>query len=152
MKPSSPAGSPPTPDLMPTLDDVVRFFNGAFLLMAGKADGLKRLDLSADGFWQSFAAVIVALPPLALSWLAYELGGSQLRAAASFPKDLAAALAHLRRIDCQSSSQHVSMYATYHDTCLCLPTRAMTALQDTIVHTTSCSDLLRSTVRPTRTY
>ncbi|MCE7029860.1 hypothetical protein [Jiella avicenniae] len=65
---------------MPSLDDVVRFFNGAFLLMAGKAEGLKRLDLSADGFWQSFAAVIVALPPLALSWLAYELGGHRVLA------------------------------------------------------------------------
>lgn len=60
---------------MPSLDDVVRFFSGALLLMVGKADGLKRLDLSADGFWQSFAAVIVALPPLALSWLADELAG-----------------------------------------------------------------------------
>ena len=60
---------------MPSFDDVVRFFSGALLLMAGKVEGLKRLDLSADGFWQSFAAVIVALPPLALSWLAFERGG-----------------------------------------------------------------------------
>nr|WP_245396335.1 hypothetical protein [Jiella sonneratiae] len=43
--------------------------------MAGKPEGLRRLDLSADGFWQSFASVIVAMPPLALSWLAYELSG-----------------------------------------------------------------------------
>ena len=75
MKPSSPAGSPPTPDFVPSFDEVIRFFSGTLLLMAGKAEGLKRLDLSADGFWQSFAAIVVSLPPLALSWLAYELGG-----------------------------------------------------------------------------
>ncbi|MBP0615171.1 hypothetical protein [Jiella mangrovi] len=62
---------------MPSFDDVLRFFSAAVLLMAGRPDGLRRFDLSADGFWQSFAAVLVALPPLALSWLAYEVGGSQ---------------------------------------------------------------------------
>ncbi|TFF19663.1 hypothetical protein E3C22_18360 [Jiella endophytica] len=60
---------------MPSFADVVRYFSGALLLMTGKTEGLKRLDLSADGFWQSFAAIVIALPPLALSWLAYEAGG-----------------------------------------------------------------------------
>ena len=80
MKPSSPAGSPPTPDFVPSVEEVVRFFSGALLLMAGRTEGLKRLDLSADGFWQSFAAIFVALPPLALSWVASEMvtgGGAQ---------------------------------------------------------------------------
>ncbi|MCB8840120.1 hypothetical protein [Aurantimonas sp. VKM B-3413] len=72
MKPSSPAGSPPTPDLVPGFEDIVRFFSGALLLMAGKTDGLRRLDVSADGFWQSFSAIIVALPPVALSWVEFE--------------------------------------------------------------------------------
>jgi hypothetical protein len=72
MKPSSPAGLPPTPDLVPSLDEVVRYFSGALLLMSGKAEGLRRLDLSADGFWQSFSAIVVALPPIALSWIEYE--------------------------------------------------------------------------------
>ncbi|MEF2551934.1 hypothetical protein VQ042_11280 [Aurantimonas sp. A2-1-M11] len=73
MKPSSPAGLPPTPDLVPSVDHVLSFFSGAALLMAGRAEGLKRLDLSADGFWQSFSAMIVALPPIALSWLEFEI-------------------------------------------------------------------------------
>jgi len=72
MKPSSPAGLPPTPDLVPGLDDIIRFFSGALMLMAGRSDGLKRFDLSADGFWQSFSAMIVALPPVALSWVEFE--------------------------------------------------------------------------------
>ncbi|MFD2236960.1 hypothetical protein [Aureimonas populi] len=52
--------------------DILRYFSGAARLMAGKPDGLKRLDLTADGFWGSFAALLVALPPLALSWIEYE--------------------------------------------------------------------------------
>lgn len=72
MKLSSPAGSPLTPDLVPSIDDIVRFFSGAALLMAGRAEGLKRLELSADGFWQSFSAIVVALPPIALSWIEFE--------------------------------------------------------------------------------
>jgi hypothetical protein len=51
---------------------VLSYFHGAALLMAGKADGLKRLDLSADGFWTSFAAILVAAPPVALSWIEFE--------------------------------------------------------------------------------
>ncbi|MBB4002716.1 hypothetical protein GGR03_001791 [Aurantimonas endophytica] len=72
MKPSSPAGLPPAPDLVPSFDDVLRYFSGALLLMSGKSEGLRRLDLSADGFWQSFSAIVVALPPIALSWIEYE--------------------------------------------------------------------------------
>ncbi len=40
--------------------------------MAGDRRGLDRFDLSADGFWRSFAALVVALPPTALSWLEFE--------------------------------------------------------------------------------
>jgi len=41
---------------------------GAFRLMTGRADGLQMLDISADGFWNSFYAVLLALPPLVLGW------------------------------------------------------------------------------------
>lgn len=40
--------------------------------MLGRPEGLRRLDLSPDGFWTSFFAIPVALPPTALSWIAYE--------------------------------------------------------------------------------
>jgi hypothetical protein len=72
MKPSLPAGSPPSPDFLPTLPEIGRYFTGAWQLMAGDRRGLDRLDLSADGFWRSFAALVVALPPTALSWLEFE--------------------------------------------------------------------------------
>ena len=72
MKPSSPAGLPPTSDLVPDLSDIMRFFTGTAMMIAGRSDGLRRLDLSADGFWQSFSAMIVALPPAAISWVEFE--------------------------------------------------------------------------------
>jgi len=84
MKPSSPAGLPPTPDLVPSLDHVLNFFSGVALLMAGRAEGLKRLDLSADGFWQSFSAMLVALPPVALSWIEFETSAPRTGTAAGY--------------------------------------------------------------------
>lgn len=49
---------------------------GAWRLMLGKADGLRQLDLSADGFWNSFFAIVVAAPALIVGWvgLANEIG------------------------------------------------------------------------------
>lgn len=49
---------------------------GAWRLMLGKADGLRLLDLSADGFWNSFFAIVVALPALIVGWvgIANEIG------------------------------------------------------------------------------
>lgn len=44
---------------------------GAWRLMTGRADGLRLLDLSADGFWNSFFAMVVALPPLFVSWTSF---------------------------------------------------------------------------------
>ena len=58
MKPSFPAGSPPTPDFVPSLAELLRYFTGILRLMQGKRDGLQRLNLSADGFWASFGAII----------------------------------------------------------------------------------------------
>ncbi len=50
----------------------MRYFTGVLRLMAGRRDGLQRLDISPDGFWSSFGAIVVALPPMALSWIEYE--------------------------------------------------------------------------------
>lgn len=44
---------------------------GAWRLMTGRTDGLRLLDLSADGFWNSFFAMVVALPPLFVSWTSF---------------------------------------------------------------------------------
>lgn len=54
---------------MAGMDDIQRNLTGAWRLMTGRADGLRLLDLSADGFWNSFFAIPVALPALAVGWL-----------------------------------------------------------------------------------
>lgn len=77
MTPSSPAGSPQTPDRVPDPAEVLGYFRGAALLMSGREEGLKRLDLSADGFWTSFTAILVAAPPVALSWIEFETAEQQ---------------------------------------------------------------------------
>ncbi len=51
-----------------TLEELRRGIAGAYRLMIGRNDGLHLLDISADGFWNSFYAILLALPPLALSW------------------------------------------------------------------------------------
>jgi len=56
---------------MPSLDDVFRYFTGVWRMMLGHKDGLNYLDISADDFWQSFNAILIALPPLFGTWVAY---------------------------------------------------------------------------------
>lgn len=61
---------------MLSTDETFASLAGAWRLMFGKADGLRMLDLSADGFWNSFFAIIVALPALIVGWvgIANEIG------------------------------------------------------------------------------
>jgi len=61
---------------MPAMSEIRQYMLGAWRLMFGRQDGLKLLDVSADGFWDSFFAMVVALPPLIIGWIAYanELG------------------------------------------------------------------------------
>ncbi|CAN7635922.1 transporter [Aminobacter sp. LjRoot7] len=49
-------------------DEIEQNLAGAWRLMLGKADGLRQLDLSADGFWNSFFAILVAVPALVVGW------------------------------------------------------------------------------------
>lgn len=53
---------------MPSGDEIQANMSGAWQLMLGRVDGLRQLDLSADGFWNSFFAIIVALPALFAMW------------------------------------------------------------------------------------
>jgi hypothetical protein len=55
---------------MPPLNEIVRYLAGSWRMMNGRADGLRAFDISADGFWNSFFAIIVALPALFVGWLA----------------------------------------------------------------------------------
>lgn len=61
---------------MPSAENIQLYLTGAWRMMMGKADGLRLLDLSADGFWNSFFAIVVALPPLIFGWVgaANEIG------------------------------------------------------------------------------
>lgn len=54
---------------MPPADEIQRSLFGAWRMMLGRADGLHMLDLTIDGFWNSFFAVIIALPALIVGWV-----------------------------------------------------------------------------------
>lgn len=45
-------------------DDVLRSLRGSWRLMTDGAEALKELDLSRDGFWRSFAALVLTVPAL----------------------------------------------------------------------------------------
>lgn len=61
---------------MLSADEIQTSLTGAWQLMMGKADGVRLLDLSADGFWNSFFALVVAAPALIVGWVgvANEIG------------------------------------------------------------------------------
>ncbi len=54
---------------MPSAENIQLYLTGAWRMMMGKADGLRLLDLSADGFWNSFFAIVIALPALVVGWV-----------------------------------------------------------------------------------
>lgn len=55
----------------------VLFIRAAIAVMTGRRDAMNAFDVSADGFWGSFMAIVVSLPTLAIGWYA-----TALRAAA----------------------------------------------------------------------
>ncbi len=54
---------------MPTIEQIQAYMAAAWRMMMGRTEGLRMLDLSADGFWNSFLAIPVALPPLVVGWV-----------------------------------------------------------------------------------
>lgn len=56
---------------MPSTEEIQQYLTGAWRMMLGKPDGLRLLDLSADGFWNSFFAMVVAAPPLVVGWVGF---------------------------------------------------------------------------------
>jgi hypothetical protein len=50
--------------------DIQRYIVGAWRMMTGKPEGLRLLDISADGFWNSFFAIVIALPAMIVGWVA----------------------------------------------------------------------------------
>jgi hypothetical protein len=53
---------------MPPAEQIQLHLHGAWRMMQGRSDGLRMLDISADGFWASFYAILVALPALFVGW------------------------------------------------------------------------------------
>ena len=56
---------------MPPTDQIQQYITGAWRLMMGREDGLDLLDISSDGFWNSFYAMVLAAPVLGVGWVAY---------------------------------------------------------------------------------
>jgi hypothetical protein len=54
---------------MPSGDEIQQYLTGAWRMMTGRADGIRLLDISADGFWNSFFAMVIALPALIAGWV-----------------------------------------------------------------------------------
>jgi len=61
---------------MPSADEIQAGLTGAWRMMLGRTDGIGLLDLSADGFWNSFFAMVVALPPLFAMWTSFAVEAS----------------------------------------------------------------------------
>lgn len=53
--------------------EVQRYMVGLRRLVAGDQGGFSDLDITADGFWRSFAAIPYALPAFLVSWTQYRL-------------------------------------------------------------------------------
>lgn len=49
---------------MPSPDEIARSAGAAWAMFRGDPTGLRRLDLSVDGFWRSFAVFVLLLPAL----------------------------------------------------------------------------------------
>ncbi|MCT7373885.1 transporter [Chelativorans salis] len=54
---------------MPSGQEIQQYLTGILRVMMGRSDGLKLLDFSADGFWNSFFAIVIALPALVVGWV-----------------------------------------------------------------------------------
>lgn len=51
--------------------EVRRFVIGAWMLARNDPRGFGRFEMTADGFWQSFQAILYALPAFIVSWANY---------------------------------------------------------------------------------
>ena len=54
---------------MPKIAEIQQYLTGSWRMMTGRPDGIKLLDISADGFWNSFFAIAIALPALIAGWV-----------------------------------------------------------------------------------
>lgn len=55
---------------MPTREEIVRSLGGAWALFFNRREGMQAFDTSADGFFRSFAVIVLLLVPYSISVLA----------------------------------------------------------------------------------
>ena len=55
---------------MPTTEEIARSLTAAWELFLDRADAMRRFDVSVEGFWRSFAAVLLVAPFYAFAVLA----------------------------------------------------------------------------------
>jgi hypothetical protein len=56
--------------MMPARDEIARSLSAAWDLFLDRPDAMRGFDLSVDGFWRSFAAVLLVVPSYAFAVLA----------------------------------------------------------------------------------
>ncbi|MGB6117967.1 MAG: transporter [Mesorhizobium sp.] len=54
---------------MPSAEQIQIYVAAAWQLILGRRAAIKQFDLSADGFWNSFYAMIVVLPMMLVTWV-----------------------------------------------------------------------------------
>ncbi|MGB3502730.1 MAG: transporter [Mesorhizobium sp.] len=54
---------------MPSAEQIQIYVAAAWHLILGRRGAIKQFDLSADGFWNSFYAMIVVLPMMLVTWV-----------------------------------------------------------------------------------
>lgn len=58
---------------MPSLEEVLAYVKGLWLLILGNGEGYGWLDISERGLWRSFAAILWSLPAMAVTWASWRL-------------------------------------------------------------------------------
>ena len=54
---------------MPSFEEIQYYFSAVWRTMTGHPEALNDLNTDADGFWRSFYAMLIALPPLLIGWV-----------------------------------------------------------------------------------
>lgn len=54
---------------MPSFEEVQYYFSAVWRTMTGHPEALNDLNTDADGFWRSFYAILISLPPMLIGWV-----------------------------------------------------------------------------------
>ena len=54
---------------MPSFEEIQYYFSAVWRTMTGHPEALNNLNTDADGFWRSFYAILISLPPMLIGWV-----------------------------------------------------------------------------------